>query len=57
MRVCQRFGTGCGSPATSGDLPGTAKAYWMVPVFVVLALVAVLLVVGQTVAPFIYTIF
>jgi len=33
------------------------KAYWMVPIVVVLALVAVLLVVGQTVAPFIYTIF
>ncbi len=44
----------------AGNIWGFArhhKAYWMVPVFVVLALVAVLLVVGQTVAPFIYTIF
>jgi hypothetical protein len=44
----------------AGDILGFArqhKAYWMVPLFVVLALVAVLLVVGQTVAPFIYTIF
>jgi hypothetical protein len=44
----------------AGHIVGFArqhKAYWMVPVFVVLALVAVLLVVGQTVAPFIYTIF
>ena len=44
----------------AGNIVGFArqhKAYWMVPVFIVLALVAVLLVVGQTVAPFIYTIF
>ncbi len=33
------------------------KAYWIVPLLVVLALVVLLIAVGQTSAPFIYTLF
>jgi hypothetical protein len=42
---------------TIGGFARQHKAYWIVPVFVVLALVAVLMVVSQSVAPFIYTLF
>jgi hypothetical protein len=43
-----------------GEILGYArhhKAYWIVPIFVVLALVGMLVIVSQAVAPFIYTIF
>ncbi len=33
------------------------KAWWLVPLVVVLLLLGVLIVAGQTVAPFIYTLF
>jgi uncharacterized integral membrane protein len=33
------------------------KAWWIVPVVLVLLLVALLIVTGQTAAPFIYTLF
>ncbi len=33
------------------------KAYWIVPLVVVLGLVALLIVAGQTAAPFVYTLF
>ena len=33
------------------------KAWWIVPVVVVLLLMAMLIVLGQTTAPFIYTLF
>ena len=42
------------------DLLGFAwhnKAWWIVPVVLVLLLMALLIVLGQTTAPFIYTLF
>jgi hypothetical protein len=33
------------------------QAYWIVPLFVILGLMAVLIVASQTAAPFIYTLF
>jgi hypothetical protein len=33
------------------------KAWWIVPLAIVLLLVGILIVAGQTVAPFIYTVF
>lgn len=33
------------------------KAYWIVPLLVVLGLIVLLIAVGQTSAPFIYTLF
>jgi len=33
------------------------KAYWIVPLLIVLGLIALLIAVGQTSAPFIYTLF
>lgn len=33
------------------------KAYWLVPLLVVLGLIVLLIAVGQTSAPFIYTLF
>jgi Family of unknown function (DUF5989) len=33
------------------------KAYWIVPLLIVLGLIVVLIAVGQTSAPFIYTLF
>ena len=33
------------------------KAYWLVPIIVVLLLITVLVILGPTAAPFIYTLF
>ena len=33
------------------------KAWWIIPVILVLLIIAILVVAGQTIAPFIYTIF
>ncbi|MDD5483503.1 MAG: DUF5989 family protein [Kiritimatiellae bacterium] len=33
------------------------KAWWIIPVIIVLLLMAMLIVLGQTTAPFIYTLF
>lgn len=33
------------------------KAWWIIPIFVILLLMAMLIVLGQTTAPFIYTLF
>lgn len=33
------------------------KAWWIIPILVVLLLMAMLIVLGQTTAPFIYTLF
>jgi hypothetical protein len=40
-----------------GEFAWHNKAWWIVPVVLVLLLLAVLIVAGQSVAPFIYTLF
>ncbi len=43
--------------AELGSFARHHKAWWLVPLVVVLLLLGVLIVAGQTVAPFIYTLF